>query len=55
MINTEVDTLTVDTPEVAAIKKRNEELENNIDRIVEDKLRGKIEKILWESGYFDKR
>lgn len=55
LINTEVDTLTVDTPEVAAIKKRNEELENNIDRIVEDKLRGKIEKILWESGYFDKR
>ena len=49
------DVVTVDTPEVAAIKKRNEELENNIDRIVDEKLHGKIEKILMESGYFDKR
>ena len=49
------ETVTVDTPEVAAIKKRNEELENNIDRIVEEKLRSKIEMILMESGYFDKR
>ncbi len=49
------DVVTVDSPEVAAIKKRNEELENNIDRIVDEKLRDKIECILMESGYFDKR
>ena len=55
LINTEVNTLTVDTPEVAAIKKRNMELENSIDRLVEEKLHDKIERILMESGYFDKR
>ncbi|MBQ6628061.1 MAG: site-specific integrase [Methanobrevibacter sp.] len=46
------ETVTIDSPEVAAIKKRNDELENNIDRIVEEKLRGKLEEILRDSGYF---
>lgn len=51
LINTEVNTLTIESPEVAAIRKRNDELENNIDRIVEQKLAEKLGGILSELGY----